>query len=441
MPMFVTRLTGLYLIFLTFAITLFYAVAAVYYPQLYIFCTYEDMYGEWGQFYFFLATFVFSTLNALDANLSRTRWFFTLLAVASFYTFMEEISWGQRLFGYQTPDFFEKHSYQDEANLHNLLTGPVESWTKTLLTHLISAGLIGYGLLYPLTLKFRWKPAIWLEQLGVVAPPLALSPAFVIAAICEMEFFSFNEAEVAELLVAMAMAFTALQFFLKKSHSTSSTLLYLCALTLVVLSLAFFTTNQMLSNPQQKEEIQHRLANGYKKFADRYERYDHFSAIAQVLEWYNQLKPDNTVILRRIATNYQLLSQPEKSEQFLYRAIDVALKRHQKDPDNVPTNVSLAKSYHEVDRPEKVYFYGHHAYEVALNKFQQSRDDLDKAYWAYWLAKSCEQINKQVEALKYFRTAHKLAPQNYRYERAYYQKRYLMEKYYDEDWAESLYAD
>ncbi len=437
----VNKLTGFYLIFITFTIVLFYAVAAVYYPQLYIFCTYEDMYGEWGQFYFFLATFVFSTLNALDSHHKHSRWFFTLLALASFYTFMEEISWGQRLFGYQTPDFFEKHSYQDEANLHNLLTGPVESWTKTLLTYLISAGLMGYGLLYPLALKFRWKPAIWLDQLGVVAPPLALSPAFVIAAICEMEFFSFNEAEVAELLVAMAMTFTALQFYLRNRPSNSSTLLYMLALTIVVLSLAFFTTRQMLNNPQQKEEIQQRLANGYKKFADRYERYDHFLAVAQVLEWYDQLKPDNTVILRRIASNYQLLNKPEKAEQFLYRAIDVALKRHQKDPDNVPTNVSLAKSYHEVKRPEKVYFYGSHAYEVALQKFQNSQDKLDKAYWAYWLAKSCEQINKQIEALKYFRIAYKLVPENYRYERAYYQKRYLMEKYYDEDWAESFYAD
>lgn len=33
----------------------------------------------------------------------------------------EEISWGQRIFGFETPDLFETANYQGEANLHNLL--------------------------------------------------------------------------------------------------------------------------------------------------------------------------------------------------------------------------------------------------------------------------------------------------------------------------------
>jgi len=436
------KLATPYLVCISLAIVGFYAITAVYFPQLYIFCTYEDMYGEWGQAFFFLVTFIFSTLNVINSASRRFRWFFMLLAFASFYTFMEEISWGQRLFGYDTPEFFEKHSYQDEANLHNLLTGPVESWTKTTLTYLITIGLIGYGLIFPIALKMHWKPAIWFEQSGVVAPPLALLPAFLFGGLFELELFSFNEAEVAELLVAMAMAFTALNFWLLQHQSEpSKSLLYFIATTVIVSVSAFVTTQTLLNNPVQKAEITHRLANGYDKFADRYERYDHYLAVAQVLQLYDQLKPDNTVVLRRIADNYQLLERPEKAREFLYRAIDVGLKRISKDPDDVPTNISLAKSYHQVARPEKVYFYGSHAYDVALQHFQDARENLDKAYWAYWLAKACEQINKQPEALKYFRRAHKLDPDSYRYERAYYQKRHLMERYYEEDWAERLYTD
>ncbi|WP_198246465.1 tetratricopeptide repeat protein [methane-oxidizing endosymbiont of Gigantopelta aegis] len=431
-----------YLVSLSFAIVVFYAVAAVYFPQLYIFATYEDMYGEWGQAFFFLATFIFSTLNAINSATGRYRWFFMLLALASFYTFMEEISWGQRLLGYDTPEFFAKHSYQDEANLHNLLTGPVESWTKTALTYLITLGLIGYGVIFPIALKMQWKPALWLAQLGVVAPPLALLPAFLFGGLFELELFSFNEAEVAELLVAMAMSFTALNFWLQQHQSSpSKRLLYFMVTTVVVLVAAFITTQTLLHNPRQKAEITHRLANGYDKFADRYERYDHYLAVAKVLQYYDQLKPDNTVVLRRIADNYELLGNPEKAREFLYRAIEVGLKRVNKDPDNVPANISLAKSYHRVKRPEKVYFYGAHAYDIALQRYQEADNNRDKAYWAYWLAKACEQVNKQPEALKYFRRAYKLDPDNYRYERAYYQKRHLMENYYDEDWAERLYSD
>ena len=435
-------LINLYLACISLTIVCFYAIAAIYFPQLYIFCTYEDMYGEWGQFYFFLATFVFSILNSINPANGRYRWFFMLLALASFYTFMEEISWGQRLFGFDTPEYFAKNSYQDEANLHNLLTGPEESWTKTALTYLVSAGFIGYGILYPLLLKIHWKVAERFYHWGLVPPPLALMPAFFLGVICELELFSFNEAEVAELLVAMAMAFTALNFWLQRHPAQqSNSLLYFVGTTIVVMASAFVTTQTLLNNPVQKAEITHRLANGYDKFADRYQRYDHYLAVAEVLQLYDQLKPDNTVVLRRIAGNYQLLERPEKAREFLYRAIDVGLKRISKDPDNVPSNISLAKSYHQVNRPEKVYFYGSHAYNIALKHYQEARENQDKAYWAYWLAKACEQINKQPEALKYFRRAHKLDPDSYRYERAYYQKRHLMERYYEEDWAERLYTD
>lgn len=422
---------NIYLACIPLAISLFYVIAAVYFPQLYIFGTYEDMYGEWAQAFSFLATGVFSALNLFTPENKRFRLFFAILAVAAFYTFMEEISWGQRLIGFDTPSFFEHHSYQNEANLHNLLTGPVQSLAKTLLTYVMAIGFIGYGIVFPLTLKAHLKLAVLLEKWGLVPPPIALSPAFLLASLFELELFSFNEAEVAELLVAMAMAFTAMTVWLTGNRqSPFKRLAYCIGVTLTIVIASFSTTQVLLNDPLQKPEIINRLANGYEKFADRYEGYDHYSAVVEVLQLYDLIKPDNTVVLRRIADNYQLLHQPEKSIQFLSRAINVGLKRYDQDPNNVPVNISLAKSYHEVNQPQKVKFYADHAYDVAL---QHYKIDKDKAYWAYWLAKACEQINRQPESLKYYRKAHKLAPENAYYADAYYEKKYLMERYYDEE--------
>jgi len=434
--------THIYLVFISLAVACFYLITAINFPQWYVFATYEDMYGEWGQFFFFLAAFIFSLLNTLNPANGRYRRFFILLALASFYTCMEEISWGQRLFDLETPDFFANNSYQDEINLHNLLTGPVESWSKTLLTYLISIGLLVYGMIFPLTLTMHWKPAIWFENQGLVAPPLALSPAFLIAAICEMEFFSFNEAEVAELLVAMAMAFIAFNRWLNQHRFKHFKPVYgFIVLTLIMASLAYTTTRQLLSQPAQQAQIKSRLANGYKKFADRYERYDYDWAIIEVLKLYDELKPDNTVILRKIARYYQNLEQWDKADQYLNRAIAVGLKRYQDDPNNIPTLISLAKSYHRLERPEKVRLYAQQAYNIALQQVNEQSDNKTKqAYGYYWLAKACEQLNKQPEALKYYRKAHKTKPNNDRYERAYYKKRRLMEKYYEEDWAERVYT-
>jgi hypothetical protein len=36
---------------------------------------------------------------------------------------MEEISWGQRIIGWETPDFLEEINLQDETNIHNLFSG------------------------------------------------------------------------------------------------------------------------------------------------------------------------------------------------------------------------------------------------------------------------------------------------------------------------------
>ena len=64
--------------------------------------------------------------------------FFPYLVLAAFFFFvgMEEISWGQRLFGMETPEILEKYNVQNEMNLHNLIFFPIHWLT-------IIAGLYG----------------------------------------------------------------------------------------------------------------------------------------------------------------------------------------------------------------------------------------------------------------------------------------------------------
>lgn len=416
-------ITPLFLIIVTIGIITFYSIAAIFYPKLYIFGTYEDLYGEWAQTFFFVATFVFSLLNAIHKD-SAYRWFFTLLAIASFYVFMEEISWGQRLIGFDTPGYFHRNSYQDEANLHNLLTGPVKVWTKTVLTYLISCGLVGYGVLYPLCLKSDVKPALKLAEWGIPTPPIALVLAFLAAAILEPEPFGFNEAEIAELLVALALAFTALHYYLQVSREqkTADFLPHL-GLFSIVMILVIVTTQALLHIPSQREMIERRLANGYEKFVDRYEGYNYTVGVVETLQLFNQLNPHNTVILRKIADNFEVLGEHDKALQFIHAAIDEGVKRYQEDPLNIQTNVSLAKSYRQAGDYGKMEFYSAEAYRLAKAKQEENPDN---AYWAYWLAKACEQTHRQHEALQFYRKAHKLEPGSSHYRDAYYQKKAIM---------------
>ena len=49
-----------------------------------------------------------------------------LLAFLFFFAAGEEISWGQRIFNIETPEFFMERNLQEETNLHNLVVGGVK---------------------------------------------------------------------------------------------------------------------------------------------------------------------------------------------------------------------------------------------------------------------------------------------------------------------------
>ena len=58
-------------------------------------------------------------------------WFICGLALASIFVAGEEISWGQRLFGWSTPDVIESYNTQSETNLHNIFSSYLDNLTES----------------------------------------------------------------------------------------------------------------------------------------------------------------------------------------------------------------------------------------------------------------------------------------------------------------------
>ena len=83
---------------------------------------------------------------------------------------MEEISWGQRLLGYRPPVYFLEHNFQQEFNFHNVIA---TDYRKLALTLIIA----GYGIGLPLAVRIRILKS-WFERVGIVAPAIALLPAY-----------------------------------------------------------------------------------------------------------------------------------------------------------------------------------------------------------------------------------------------------------------------
>lgn len=71
-----------------------------------------------------------------------------LYALLFLFASGEEISWGQRIFGWQAGEFFTNNSYRTETNLHNLKIGDVKL-VKVLFGNILTPILLIYLLILP----------------------------------------------------------------------------------------------------------------------------------------------------------------------------------------------------------------------------------------------------------------------------------------------------
>jgi hypothetical protein len=159
------RLTGLALAGYLFLLA-FYWLAYAYAPafnQRYL--RGEDKLIEWLTF----AGFISAAVVLFRIAAGRPRAAGMYLAVLGLFFFVcagEEISWGQRIFGFGTPHEIKAVNEQHEFNLHNLK-----------LQHVSPLGLVSlfmkvFGIAAPLLAWNRWPRYV---------PALAVAPSFIFA--------------------------------------------------------------------------------------------------------------------------------------------------------------------------------------------------------------------------------------------------------------------
>lgn len=83
----------------------------------------------------------------------------------------EEISWGQRLLGFSTPEFFLAHNAQRETNLHNMVVAGVKV-NKLVFSQLMTVAAALYLLVLPILHRRNAAFARAVDALGVPVPSL-----------------------------------------------------------------------------------------------------------------------------------------------------------------------------------------------------------------------------------------------------------------------------
>lgn len=96
------------------------------------------------------------------------------IAAGAFFVAMEEVSWGQRLLGYSTPQIVESRNIQDEFNFHNIRE--LGQWETRFFATAAAVGLL--GTLAAMRLRATRRSAPWLERL--LPPPWLLAPLVVL---------------------------------------------------------------------------------------------------------------------------------------------------------------------------------------------------------------------------------------------------------------------
>lgn len=91
-----------------------------------------------------------------------------LAALCCFYVAGEEISWGQHLFHWTTPEFWQGINDQHETNLHN-----ASSWLDQKPRILLEIGVLTGGIVIPLLRHYR--PSLLPQRFAAIYPPSYLA--------------------------------------------------------------------------------------------------------------------------------------------------------------------------------------------------------------------------------------------------------------------------
>ncbi len=188
--------------FLAFGLLIGFAALSELNPDLYYQNVQEDQPLEWMTFWaFIVAAFFYIRAAVSDRRLGKLPWFLVGLAAFCIVVAMEEISWGQRLLGYQPPRYFLENNYQQELNIHNVISTGLRK-------NLVGFVLLAYGVALPLLDRIPPTRKL-LDKLQIVAPPLGLAPIFVALAVLLVTYPLRYTGELIEVVMGLAFLFAS----------------------------------------------------------------------------------------------------------------------------------------------------------------------------------------------------------------------------------------
>lgn len=165
----------------------------------------EDRLVEYGTALFLLVASVILVMHAVRM---RGRAAGLAVGLTLFYALLfflaagEEISWGQRIFGWESSEFFAENNKQNETNIHNLMVGDLHL-AKTLFGSVLTVVILLYLVVLPLLYPRDGWVARWADKLAVPVPWMKHAGIALVASIIIALIDVQRKWEVYELIFAL----------------------------------------------------------------------------------------------------------------------------------------------------------------------------------------------------------------------------------------------
>ena len=182
---------------------------------------------EWLSFILLLFSAWLLWQAASDWGTFKDRLAGRALAALLFIAAMEEMSWGQMIFNWGTPELLGSLNRQQETNMHNLAVFHDSTWTAFAVVFTLLAALSAMN--YWLPSRHSWRRS---RLVVLVLPACCSFSYFAIAALIywgvvvekagvDLAYLHTREQEIAECLAAIGIFIHCVSLYLKPSHCAS----------------------------------------------------------------------------------------------------------------------------------------------------------------------------------------------------------------------------
>jgi hypothetical protein len=176
-----TELLGYSLLLFVYALGIYFANSDVVFFDTHI--AQEDGFAEYGTAFMLLCISILTGGRLLNLGSRKPLlWKIGLAGMTLVFLFGagEEISWGQRLFGIESSEYFLENNAQQETNLHNMMVGETKI-NKLVFSQILTVVLVIYLLILPILYRKKEWAKNLVNSFGVPVARWSHTTALVLA--------------------------------------------------------------------------------------------------------------------------------------------------------------------------------------------------------------------------------------------------------------------